>query len=137
MDSLGTALPHKGVRRSAEEDKTPLRRDTGLNTVRSVERQDRGDEQQDKTRHTHGLRVQEHEEHAGHGPAEMRLLQGVATLGKGENRCLDSSQPLHTNCRSLRYLSKKFISSELLFDNDFFNSSGICFFFKLCALHSQ
>ena len=31
----------------------------------------------------------------------MRLLQGVATLGKGENRCLDSSQPLHTNCRSL------------------------------------
>ena len=101
MDSLGTALPHKGVRRSAEEDKTPLRRDTGLNTVRSVERQDRGDEQQDKTRHTHGLRVQEHEEHAGHGPAEMRLLQGVATLGKGENRCLDSSQPLHTNCRSL------------------------------------
>ena len=102
MDSLGTALPHKGVRRSAEEDKTPLRRDTGLNTVRSVERQDRGDEQQDKTRHTHGLRVQEHEEHAGHGPAEMRLLQGVATLGKGENRCLDSSQPLHTNCRSLK-----------------------------------
>ena len=105
MDRLGTSLSHKAVRRVAEEDKTPLRRDTRLNKVRPVERQERGHQQQDKARHTHGLRVQEHEEHARHGPAEMRLLQGVATLGKGERCSLDSSQPLHTNCRSLILIS--------------------------------
>ena len=105
-------MPDKGVRGTSEEDKTPLRRDTGIDKVRTIERQDRGDEQQDKARHTHGLRVQEHKKHAGHGHAEMRLLQGHATLGKGENRCLDSSQPLHTNCRSLDF-SNALLSRKL------------------------
>lgn len=73
MDNLGTALPDNAVREAAEEDKTALRCNTRLDKVRTIERQDRGHQQQDKACHTHGLRVQEHKEHAEHGPAEMRL----------------------------------------------------------------
>lgn len=79
---LGATQSFRTVQGAQEENPAALRRNPGVHKVRAVERKDRGYQQQDKTRHQEGVRVQKHTEHAGHDKAEMRVLRCQPSMGE-------------------------------------------------------